>query len=59
MAVSALNNIPGIGTKTIELLYNKYTSLSNIKNISTDELVEAIGKKRTEILRNYLNSTSI
>ena len=54
MIGSKMEKIPGIGQKTIELLYTKYSSISNIVNIPEDELIETIGKKRTEILLGYL-----
>ena len=54
MIGSKMEMIPGIGQKTIELLYMKYSSISNILNITEDELIETIGKKKTEILRAYL-----
>jgi excinuclease ABC subunit C len=55
MATSVFESIPGIGDKTIELLYNKYASLSNIKKAPVDEIIELIGKKRAQILIEYLN----
>lgn len=54
MIGSKMEKIPGIGQKTIELLYTKYSSISNIVNIPEDELIETIGKKKTEILLGYL-----
>lgn len=54
MVISKMETIPGIGQKTIELLYKKYSSISNILNVPTDELVGIIGKKKTNILLDYL-----
>ncbi|MDP4207488.1 MAG: excinuclease ABC subunit UvrC [Bacteroidota bacterium] len=56
MANSALDGILGIGNKTVELLYNKYASISNMKKVPVSELEELIGKKRTEILLKYFES---
>jgi excinuclease ABC subunit C len=56
MAKTVLENIPGIGEKTIELLYNKYGSISNIKQAPPGELLELIGNKRYKLLYNYLAS---
>ncbi len=56
MIGSKMETIPGVGQKTIELLYTKYSSISNILNIPEDELIETIGKKKTEILLGYLKS---
>lgn len=51
MAQTSLDKIPGLGPKTIEVLYNKFGSLSGIKGASSEELIQLIGKKRYEILR--------
>ncbi len=58
MVTNELENIPGIGTKTMELLYNKYSSLSNIKNTSIEELAEVIGKKKASLLKEFFNQKS-
>jgi excinuclease ABC subunit C len=58
MAVSVLDNIPGVGPKTIELLYNKYSTISAIKGLTVEELTEVVGKKKGEILRQYLDGLS-
>jgi len=55
MIVSELDSFPGIGSKSIEILYNKYSSLSSIKNASIEELAEAIGKRRALLLKEHLN----
>ncbi len=54
MISSKMEAIPGIGPKTIELLYNKYSTITNILNVPVDEFVELIGKKKTEILLEHL-----
>lgn len=58
MLGSELDNITGIGSKTMELLYNKYGSLSLIKQVPSEELIEVIGKKRTDFLIKYFNKDS-
>jgi excinuclease ABC subunit C len=55
MTKSELDNIPGIGPKTIELLYQKYTSLSVIKDILIEELTESIGERKARIINEFLN----
>ena len=55
MIESQLENIEGIGEKTIEILYNKYSSLSKIKEAPKEEIVEAIGRKKAEILFNFFD----
>jgi excinuclease ABC subunit C len=54
MTQSVFGSIPGIGKKTMEVLYNKYSSLSSIKNASTEKLIQLLGKKKTEILQKFL-----
>lgn len=56
MTTSVFDTIPGIGKKTIELLYNKYSSINAIKNVSDELLVELIGKKKAAILKSFLES---
>jgi excinuclease ABC subunit C len=58
MVTNELENISGIGAKTMELLYNKYSSLSNIKKTSIEELAEVIGKKKASLLKEFFNQKS-
>jgi len=57
--VSELDNIKGIGGKTKTMLLNKYKSIKRLKEITKNELIELIGKSKTEILMNGLKKTSI
>ena len=54
MIGSKMDMIPGIGSKTIEVLYKKYTTISNIINVSEKDLEDTIGRRKTEILLTYL-----
>jgi excinuclease ABC subunit C len=56
MVGSELENIPGIGHKTVELLYNKYGSLSALKGVPFKEIEELLGKKRASLLNDFLNT---
>lgn len=58
MTQTIFGSIPGIGRKTMEVVYTKYPSLSNIKKASKEELIQLIGKKKTEILQKFLSSIS-
>lgn len=51
---SLLDEVPGIGPKTKKLLINRFGSLKGIRQASDDELVAAIGQKKTKILRDFL-----
>jgi excinuclease ABC subunit C len=56
MVGSELDYIPGIGPKTVELLYNKYGSLSAIKKVPFKEIEEVLGKKKALLLKAFLNN---
>ena len=49
--------IPGVGEKTLKKLYQHFGSLKKIRNASVEELarVKGIGKKKAEIIYNYLH----
>jgi excinuclease ABC subunit C len=51
---SKLDEIPGIGPKTIELLYHQFGSLSGIKEASPEMVMELIGAKKYEVLIQHL-----
>lgn len=54
MTRTGFDDIPGVGKKTMELLYNKYGSISTIKNTPYDDLVALIGaKKATLVLKSF------
>lgn len=55
MIGSVLETIPGIGRKSMELLFNKYGSISVIKELPFEVLVEDLGKKRARVLSEYFN----
>lgn len=54
MTDNLLENISGVGPKTMELLYNKFGSISAIKKASIDELIELIGKKKADLIKENL-----
>lgn len=53
---SDLNNIKGIGNKTIFQLLNNYKTLKNIKNCSKKELIDFIGIKKGNIIYKHFNN---
>ncbi len=59
MIGSELDNISGIGPKTVELLYNKYGSLSAIKNVPFEEIEKVLGKKKALLLKDFLGEKGI
>jgi len=53
---SELENINGIGSKTIENLLSKFKSIENIKKKSEKELSLIIGKSKAKIIINYFKN---
>lgn len=51
-----LENIPGIGTKTIELLFKTFGSVDKIKMLTLEELEKVVNKARAKIIFNYFHS---
>lgn len=52
---SELNNIKGIGAKTIEDLLTQHKSISNIKKLSIDEIAKVVGVSRSKLIFEYLH----
>jgi len=50
---SALTEIPGIGTKTVEKLFIRFKSLDGIHTARMEEIEMEIGKTRADRLRDY------
>ncbi len=49
-----LEDIPGIGTSTIETLMKEFKSVSNIRNASIEKIVELIGVKKAGLVKRAL-----
>jgi len=50
---SELENIPGIGQKTIDLLLIKFKTIKNIQSSSVDEISSEIGNRKAKLLFEY------
>lgn len=50
---SALDNIPGIGSKRKELLLKKFGSITNIRKATLEELSDVIGKASAQNIKEY------
>lgn len=50
---SALDNIPGIGSKRKELLLKKFGSITNIRKATLEEISDVIGKANAENVKEY------
>ena len=51
---SELDNIPGIGPKTIEILLTKFKTIKKIRSITIDEISSEIGNSKAKLLLEYL-----
>lgn len=56
---SRLDEIPGIGPKTRDLLLRKFKSIKRMGEVTVEELAEVIGPKKAEILHNALTTSEI
>lgn len=52
---SELEEIPGVGEKTIELLLSKLKSVKRIKESSLETLEEILGKTKAKVIHDFFN----
>ncbi len=52
---SELENIPGIGPKTINVLLTKFKTIKKIRSLSLDEISSEIGNTKAKLLFVYFN----
>lgn len=55
---SELEDIPGVGEKSIELLFSKFKSVKRIRESSKEELSSILGKSKAEFVWNYFNGNT-
>jgi excinuclease ABC subunit C len=55
LLTSDLNNIKGIGDKTIEMLLKEFKSVENLKVASPEEIKKIVGKSKTGIILKLFN----
>ncbi|MFP3593004.1 excinuclease ABC subunit UvrC [Chryseobacterium sp. SIMBA_038] len=53
---SELEEIPGVGEKTIELLLSKLKSVKRIKESNLETLEEILGKSKAKVIHDFFNS---
>lgn len=53
---SDLDNIPGIGPKTIEILLQHFKSLKRIKTTNFETLAKVVGKAKAKAIKNFYNT---
>lgn len=56
---SRLDEIPGIGPKTRDLLLRKFKSIKRMGEATVEELAEEVGPKKAEVLHKALNVSEI
>ena len=59
MTRSFLENIPGIGTRSIEKLFSRFKSMEGIKNASPNLLIEELGQSRALKLHEYIKKNNL
>lgn len=52
---SELENIPGVGPKTIDLLFQSFKTVSNIKKASEKKLAEVVGVAKAKVIKEYFS----
>jgi excinuclease ABC subunit C len=55
---SELQQIPGIGEKTFEVLMKTFKSISMIQSASKEELEKVVGLAKAQIIRGYFDSSN-
>ncbi len=56
MLRSSLEDIEGVGSKSVESLFKHFKSLSKIKAATMDELAEVVGRVRAEKIYNHFHN---
>ena len=56
--VNELEQIKGIGKSTADILLKKFRSVKKIKELSEEELINAVGTSKTKIILNYFSTTN-
>jgi excinuclease ABC subunit C len=51
-----LEDIPGIGKATADLLLKEFKSVKNIRQLSAEELGKLVGKAKTRLIMDYFNN---
>ena len=59
MIVSELDNISGLGPKTIELLMKKFKSIGNLKKAQLAEIQSVVGNSKALLVYSHFNPSSI
>lgn len=55
LILSSMEEIPGVGSKSIEKLYRRFKSMDGIRNSTLEELAEEIGMVRARLIRSHIS----
>lgn len=55
MIKSELESIPGVGEKTMAVLFKEFKSINGLKKAEMNKIIEIVGKKKAEIIISFLN----
>ncbi len=55
MIKSELESIPGVGEKTMAVLFKEFKSINGIKQAEMSKIIELVGRKKAEIITGFLN----
>jgi excinuclease ABC subunit C len=56
MITTELQNIDGVGSKTIEKLLKEFKSVSRLRTVPVEELIKVVGKQKAAVVANYFTS---
>ena len=56
---SSLNEIKGVGDKTVEKLFQDFRSISKIKNAGLEELTESIGLSKAQLVKKSFSNEEV
>jgi excinuclease ABC subunit C len=50
---SELNNIPGVGERTMQKLVKEFGSINSLKKVDLEQLIEVVGEKKARVLFDF------
>ena len=59
MLKSEITNIPGLGESALRKIWEKINSIEELKSLSTEKLIEILGRKQASIVKTYLDGNEL
>jgi excinuclease ABC subunit C len=56
---TALDSVPGLGSKTVDFIYRNFKSLASISQADREKIESEIGKKRCDVLFAFLENAEL